>query len=77
MRTPSSRSGHGGRRRLCATVALLAATAAAIPAAVGASPLPTAPACPMFPANSFWHSDVSQLPRDAKSDTYVASVGTT
>src|SRR5204863_6241315 len=40
------------------------------------SPLPTAPACPMFPADSFWRADVSGLPRDTQSDAYVSSVGT-
>jgi hypothetical protein len=29
----------------------------------------------MFPADSFWHADVSKLPVDAKSATYVNSIG--
>src|SRR4051794_35403526 len=33
----------------------------------GAAPLPGAPACPTFPADSFWHADVSALPVHAQS----------
>ncbi len=40
-----------------------------------ASPLPAAPNCPMFPANSFWHAEVSSLPLHPKSNTYVTSIG--
>ena len=55
---------------------LVAATAGmAAPATAVAASLPAAPACPMFPADSFWHADVSRLPVDANSATYVASAG--
>jgi hypothetical protein len=42
-----------------------------------ATPVPGAPACPMSPANSFWHADVSTLPVHSQSSTYVSSIGTT
>ena len=42
-----------------------------------ATPVPGAPACPTFPADSFWHADVSALPAHAQSSTWVASAGTT
>ena len=31
--------------------------------------------CPAFPADNYWHADVSALPRLANSDTYIASIG--
>jgi carbohydrate binding protein with CBM4/9 domain len=40
-------------------------------------PVPGAPNCPMTPADSFWHADVSALPVHAQSATWVASIGTT
>jgi hypothetical protein len=42
----------------------------------GASSLPTAANCPMFPADNIWHSDVSQLSVNSRSSQYVASIGT-
>lgn len=42
-----------------------------------ARPVPGAPSCPMTPADSFWHADVSALPVHAQSSTWVSSVGTT
>ena len=33
--------------------------------------------CSMFPADSWWHADISQLPVDPASSTYVASMGAT
>ena len=41
-----------------------------------ARPVPGASACPMTPADSFWHADVSALPVHAQSSTWVSSVGT-
>ena len=41
-----------------------------------ARPVPGAPSCPMTPADSFWHADVSALPVHAQSSTWVGSVGT-
>src|SRR5689334_17320125 len=40
-------------------------------------PVPGAPSCPMTPANSFWHADVSGLPVLPQSSTWVASIGST
>jgi hypothetical protein len=57
------------------TAAVLTATAA-VPAA-GAAALPGAPACPMFPADSYWHATVDALPADPGSATYVANAGAT
>ncbi|MGH9225459.1 MAG: carbohydrate binding domain-containing protein [Acidimicrobiales bacterium] len=44
---------------------------------VGATPVPGAPACPMTPADSLWHADVSALPVHTSSAGWVTSVGTT
>jgi hypothetical protein len=35
----------------------------------------TVAGCPSFPADNYWHADVSQLPRHPNSDAYVASIG--
>ncbi len=39
-------------------------------------PVPGAPACPMTPADSFWHADVSTLPVHPQSSAWVSSIGT-
>ncbi|MEJ7583901.1 MAG: hypothetical protein WKF43_07385 [Acidimicrobiales bacterium] len=49
---------------------------------VGCDPGPNDPlvpgtSCPMYPANSHWHADVSQLPVHARSNAFVASIGST
>src|SRR4051812_41107497 len=31
--------------------------------------------CPMFPDNSWWHADVSKLPRHAKSAAWMSNMG--
>lgn len=39
---------------------------------------PTPPAnnpCPMFPADNWWNTDISNAPVDAKSDKYIAGLG--
>ncbi len=54
-------------------MALVVAATGALPAA--ASPVPGAPACPTFPADSFWHARADSLPVDPRSDTYVANAG--
>src|SRR5829696_804747 len=67
------------RRRRGTAGALALALAAAVfqfVEPVDASPVPGAPACPLTPADSFWHADVSTLPVHAQSSTWVASVGT-
>ncbi|MEA2685749.1 MAG: hypothetical protein QOE93_944 [Actinomycetota bacterium] len=66
------------RHRLSTVVAALALAATVLQAAPsGATPVPGAPACPTFPADSFWHADVSALPVHPQSSTWVASVGAT
>ncbi|HUH07599.1 MAG TPA: cell wall-binding repeat-containing protein [Egibacteraceae bacterium] len=62
-----------GLSRLAACAVAVATLCAALPAA--AAPLPEAPDCPMLPATSVWHADVSALPVHPLSDTYVASIG--
>ena len=63
-------------RRTWGTVLLAAAlvVTAGVPGAGAASP-PGAPACPMFPADSYWHAKVDSLPADPNSATYVANAG--
>jgi hypothetical protein len=38
-------------------------------------PVAGAPSCPMTPADSFWHADVSTLPVHPQSAAWVASIG--
>jgi hypothetical protein len=66
-----------GRRRAGATLAVVAALALGAATVVPgrAAPLPGAPACPTFPADSFWHADVSALPVHPQSATWVSSIG--
>jgi hypothetical protein len=63
------------RRRWALALALLLPAAVLPFAAASGTPVPEAPSCPMFPADSFWHADVSKLPLDAKSATFVSSIG--
>lgn len=37
--------------------------------------LPDAPSCPLLPSDSYWRADVSTLPTDPSSATFVASAG--
>lgn len=39
-----------------------------------AGPHPSAPACPIFPANNVWHSDISTLPVHPRSAQWLASM---
>ena len=55
---------------------LLFGIALAAAAIAQGRPVPGAPSCPMTPANSFWHADVSALPVHAQSPAWVASIGT-
>lgn len=66
------------RQRTTGAVALVVA-ASLLPfvASSEATPVPGAPACPMTPADSFWHADVSALPVHGQSSTWVTSIGTT
>jgi hypothetical protein len=61
-------------RRLAAVVVAVL-TASAGPA--GARPVPEAPACPDFPADSWWRADISRLPVHPRSSQYVSSMGLT
>ena len=56
---------------------MLLATALAPIAPIHASSLPGAPACPMFPADSYWHADVSRLPVHPGSNAAIAAAGAT
>lgn len=57
---------------------LVAGALAALVAAELVSPAGAAPplsACPVFPADNYWHADVSDLPVLPQSDAYVDSIG--
>ena len=57
-------------------LALAAAAAAAVLApAAHASPLPEAPACPLFPATSVWNRPVYDLPVTRSSAAVVRAIG--
>jgi hypothetical protein len=60
-------------RRLSLLLALCAA--AAIPALVSASPLPSAPGCEVFPPNNPWNQRVNRLPVARNSAKLIASIG--
>jgi hypothetical protein len=64
-------------RVLGAMAAVAVAGALATPAASAGNraAVPGAPGCAMFPADSWWHSDISSLPVHPRSDVYVASMG--
>jgi hypothetical protein len=60
------------------TGASLLVLVALIPAAVAdGRPVPGAPSCPMTPADSFWHTDVSKLPVHPSSAAWISSIGPT
>ena len=63
------------RRRWALGLGLLLAVAVLPLTRANGAPVPQAPNCPMFPADSFWHADVSKLPVDPKSATYASSIG--
>ena len=71
------------RAATLAVAALVVATAAVAlgqpsqAAPVAGAPVPGASGCPVFPADSFWHADVSALPVHAQSSAWVTSVGAT
>ena len=62
--------------RLLLAIAVTA-LAAAVAAAALAAPLPSAPKCPVFPADNAWNRRVDALPVAAGSDATVASIGPT
>jgi len=65
------------RGAVAVAVALGAATLALGGQPSSARPVPGAPGCPMTPADSFWHTDVSALPVHPQSAGWVSSVGAT
>src|SRR2546421_12541464 len=66
------------RRAVLGSVAALAVGCVAVTSSSRgmASPVPGS-TCPVFPATSFWHADVSSLPVHPQSAAWVASIGTT
>ncbi len=59
-----------------ALAALLAALVLGLTPGVGrADTLPGAPACGVLPSDNVWHANVSDLPVDPDSATYIASIG--
>ena len=61
-------------RRVALLFPLLVAAIALVPASQG-SPLPKAPACPVFPANNHWNLRVDRLPPHSNSSAIVRSIG--
>ena len=59
-------------RRISLPLLVVALAAAAI---AQGRPVPGAAACPMTPATSFWHADVSALPVHAQSSSWISSIG--
>jgi hypothetical protein len=58
-----------------APVVVVVLACAAVPALVAASPLPSAPSCPVFPADNPWNQRVDRLPAAANSARYIAAIG--
>jgi hypothetical protein len=57
---------------------LLLVLVALVPAALAeGGPVPGPPRCPMTPADSFWHADVSALPVHPQSASWISSIGGT
>ena len=65
-----------GMRRSAAALTLVVAVGLTAGAATPqAAPLPSAPACPVFPAGNVWNQDISALPVASDSDTLIAKIG--
>ena len=65
-------------RAAAVVLALTAVVCVAVlisPGGSNARPLPTAPNCPIFPADSHWNLRVDRLPRHPNSDAIVRSIG--
>ena len=65
----------GMRRAAAALTLVVAAGLTAGASAPRAAPLPSAPACPVFPAGNVWNQDISALPVASDSDTLIAKIG--
>ena len=65
----------GMRRAAAAVTLVVAAGLTAGAAAPEAAPLPSAPACPVFPAGNVWNQDISALPVASDSDTLITKIG--
>jgi len=65
----------GMRRAAAAVTLVVAAGLTAGASAPQAAPLPSAPACPVFPAGNVWNQDISALPVASDSDTLIAKIG--
>jgi hypothetical protein len=65
----------GMRRAAAALTLVVVAGLTAGAAAPLAAPLPSAPACPVFPAGNVWNQDISALPVALDSDTLIAKIG--
>jgi hypothetical protein len=63
------------RRPIAAAAAVLAGAVAGAPAHAAPMPLPEAPDCPLFPADSHWNLRVDRLPRLEGSKRIVRSIG--
>jgi hypothetical protein len=67
--------GMGMRRTAAALTLVVAAGLTGGAASPSAAPLPSAPACPVFPAGNVWNQDISTLPVASDSDTLIAKIG--
>jgi hypothetical protein len=65
----------GMRRAAAAVTLVVVAGLTAGAAAPEAAPLPSAPACPIFPAGNVWNQDISALPVASDSDTLITKIG--
>ena len=63
------------RRAAAAVTLVVVAGLTAGADAPSAAPLPSAPACPVFPAGNVWNQDISGLPVASDSDTLIAKIG--
>lgn len=62
-------------RRFLLCCSLLALSACAAPSAQVAAPVPEAPDCPLFPADSFWNIPLDGLSVHERSAEWVAAIG--
>ena len=58
-------------------ISVLALAALVTASLASGRPVPGAPSCPLTPADSFWHADVSALPVHAQSAAWISSIGAT